>query len=79
MSDQQLQVCHFCQRTIKLAYYCEDCGTSCCSDCLNEEKIETLSCHDCNSQKIDTTKGKKFTCEDCGSENIVLGINLFLN
>ena len=70
MSDQQLQVCHFCQRTIKLAYYCEDCGTSCCSDCLNEEKIETLSCHDCNSQKIDTTKGKKFTCEDCGSENI---------
>jgi ribosomal protein L37AE/L43A len=70
MSDQQLQICNFCQRTIKLAYYCEDCGTSCCSDCLNEEKIETLTCHDCNSQKINIVKGKKYICEDCGSENV---------
>ena len=70
MSDHQMQICHFCQRTIKLAYYCEDCGTSCCSDCLNEEKIETLTCQNCDSQKIDTSKGKKPTCEECGSENI---------
>ncbi|TFF84089.1 MAG: hypothetical protein EU552_01530, partial [Promethearchaeota archaeon] len=70
MSDHQMQICHFCQRTIKVAYYCEDCGTSCCSDCLNEEKIETLTCQDCNSQKIDTSKGKKPICEDCGSPNI---------
>lgn len=70
MSDHQLQICHFCQRTIKLAYYCEDCGTSSCSDCLNEEKIEILVCQDCESQKIDTSKGKKPVCEDCGSENI---------
>lgn len=65
-----MQICHFCQRTIKLAYYCEDCGTSCCSDCLNEEKIETLTCQECNSQKIDTSKGKKLICEECGSENV---------
>jgi len=70
MSDHQMQICHFCQRTIKVAYYCEDCGTSCCSDCLNEEKIETLTCQDCNSQKIYTSKGKKPICEDCGSANI---------
>ncbi|TFG12680.1 MAG: hypothetical protein EU531_10380 [Promethearchaeota archaeon] len=70
MSEHQMQICHFCQRTIKLAYYCEDCGTSCCSDCLNEEKIETLTCQDCNSQKITTSKGKKLICEACGSENV---------
>ncbi len=42
MSEPHFQICRFCQRNVKLAYYCESCGTSCCSDCLHEEKIKSF-------------------------------------
>jgi len=71
MSEHQLQICRFCQRNVKLAYYCEDCGVSCCSDCLNEEKIESYFCQDCNSKNIEVSEsGKKKICKDCGRDNI---------
>lgn len=72
MSEQHFQICRFCQRNVKLAYYCEDCGTSCCSDCLHEEKIDTYLCQDCNSKDIFVPEsGNKKACKDCGAENIV--------
>ncbi|MFX1453010.1 MAG: hypothetical protein ACFFCM_19390, partial [Promethearchaeota archaeon] len=71
MSELNLQICRFCQRNIKLAYYCEDCGVSCCSDCLHEEKRDFFTCQDCNSKKIETSdSGKKRYCKECGSENL---------
>ncbi|NVM46085.1 MAG: hypothetical protein HWN79_14305 [Candidatus Lokiarchaeota archaeon] len=72
MSEQHFQICRFCQRNVKLAYYCEECGTSCCSDCLHEEKIDSYLCQDCNSKNIFVPEsGNKKTCNDCGAENIV--------
>jgi hypothetical protein len=72
MSEQHFQICRFCQRNVKLAYYCEDCGTSCCSDCLHEEKIDSYLCQDCNSKDIFVPEsGNKKACKDCGAENIV--------
>ncbi|MFX1408660.1 MAG: B-box zinc finger protein [Promethearchaeota archaeon] len=71
MSELHLQICRFCQRNIKLAYYCEDCGASCCSDCLTEERIESFICQDCNSKNIQVSEsGKKKFCKDCGKDNI---------
>ncbi|MFW9936407.1 MAG: B-box zinc finger protein [Candidatus Thorarchaeota archaeon] len=71
MSELHLQICRFCQRNIKLAYYCEDCGASCCSDCLTEERIESFICQDCNSKNIQVSEsGKKKFCKDCGNDNI---------
>ena len=72
MSDKSLQLCRFCQRTVKLAYYCEECGASCCSDCLHEEKIDYFVCQDCNSKNIEIREedGIK-VCKDCGKENII--------
>ncbi|MFX0059705.1 MAG: B-box zinc finger protein [Candidatus Hodarchaeota archaeon] len=71
MSELHLQICRFCQRNIKLAYYCEDCGASCCSDCLTEERIETYICQDCNSKNIQVPEsGKKLFCKECGKDNI---------
>jgi len=63
------QICRFCQRYVKLAYYCEDCGVSCCSDCLDEEKVDFLTCQDCNSTNIENS-GKRKVCRECGKENI---------
>ena len=72
MSEQQFQICRFCQRNVKLAYYCEDCGTSCCSDCLHEEKIDSYLCQACNSKNIFVPEsGNKKACKDCGADNIV--------
>lgn len=72
MSEQHFQICRFCQRNVKLAYYCEDCGTSCCSDCLHEEKIDSYRCQDCNSKNIFIPEsGNKKACKDCGAENII--------
>ena len=72
MSEQNLQICRFCQRNIKLAYYCEDCGASCCSDCLHEEKADYFVCQECNSKQIETSdSGMKKYCKDCGSENLI--------
>jgi len=72
MSEQHFQICRFCQRNVKLAYYCEKCGTSCCSDCLHEEKIDSYICQECNSKNIFIPEsGNKKACKDCGSENIV--------
>ena len=57
------QMCRFCQRYVKLAYYCEECGSTCCSDCLHEKKVDFYTCQECNSS-IDSDKRK---CE-CGNE-----------
>ena len=73
MSDQHFQICHFCQRNVKLTYYCEKCGTSCCSDCLHEEKIKSFICPECDSTNITLSESgdKKKICKDCGAENII--------
>jgi len=72
MSEQHFQICRFCQRNVKLAYYCEKCGTSCCSDCLHEEKIDSYICQECNSKNIFVPEsGNKKACKDCGAENIL--------
>ncbi len=69
MSDQ---VCRFCHRYVKLAYYCEECGASCCSDCLHEKKVDFFICQDCKSKNIKTLDSeKKKVCNDCGNENII--------
>ncbi len=72
MSDKSLQTCRFCQRTVKLAYYCEECSASCCSDCLHEEKIDYYICQDCNSKNIEIREehGAKI-CKECGKENVI--------
>ncbi len=71
MSGKDLQLCRFCQRHVKLAYYCEECGVSCCSDCLHDERVDYFICQECNSKNIEffDSNGKK-VCKDCGTENI---------
>ncbi|MBY9017842.1 MAG: hypothetical protein KGD66_03320 [Candidatus Lokiarchaeota archaeon] len=77
MSEQNMQICRFCHRHIKLAYYCDDCGVSCCSDCLHEEKIDYFVCQDCNSKNIEIKdSGKYGSCKDCESEHINKGSQL---
>ncbi|MBY9009694.1 MAG: B-box zinc finger protein [Candidatus Lokiarchaeota archaeon] len=71
MSDQHVQICRFCQRNVKLAYYCEKCGISCCSDCLHEEKIKTFICQECDSTNISISESGDKICEDCGAQRIV--------
>ncbi|MFX1314377.1 MAG: hypothetical protein ACFE9T_00805 [Promethearchaeota archaeon] len=66
------QMCRFCHNYVKIAYYCQECGTSCCSDCLHENKFEFLICQDCKSKNIEILDSeKKKICKDCGKENIV--------
>ncbi len=66
------QVCRFCQRYVKLTYYCEECGVSCCSDCLHEKKVEFYTCQDCNSKNIENSDSdKRKVCGECGKENII--------
>jgi len=73
MLDQHIQICRFCQRNVKLAYYCEDCGISCCNDCLHEEKYDFYVCQDCNSKNIEILdSGKKKICKSCEKENVKL-------
>ncbi|MFW9782185.1 MAG: hypothetical protein ACFFFB_07885 [Candidatus Heimdallarchaeota archaeon] len=73
MLDQHIQICRFCQRNVKLAYYCEECGISCCNDCLHEEKYDFYVCQDCNSKNIEILdSGKKKVCKNCEKENIKL-------
>ncbi|MBD3195571.1 MAG: hypothetical protein GF317_10975 [Candidatus Lokiarchaeota archaeon] len=70
--NQNRQVCRFCQQNTKLAYYCENCSSSCCSDCLDDEKVDSLICQDCNSKNIETSESEdKRVCGDCGNENII--------
>jgi len=71
MSGKDLQLCRFCQKHVKLAYYCEECGVSCCSDCLHDESVDYFICQECNSKNIEffDSNGKK-VCKDCGTENI---------
>ena len=71
MSEQLHQMCRFCHRNVKLAYYCENCGSSCCSDCLKEKKMESFRCQKCDSINIEfSDSGNKKICKDCGSEDI---------
>ncbi|MFX1431728.1 MAG: hypothetical protein ACFFCY_16300 [Promethearchaeota archaeon] len=65
------QVCRFCHRYVKLAYYCEECGSSCCSECLHEKKVDFFNCQDCKSKNIELSNSEnKRICKDCGSENV---------
>ncbi|MFW9876926.1 MAG: hypothetical protein ACFFG0_27855, partial [Candidatus Thorarchaeota archaeon] len=60
------------QRYVQLTYYCEDCGANCCSDCLNEKKIDFYTCQECNSKNIEIFESdKKKRCKDCDNENII--------
>lgn len=72
MSENNKQLCRFCQRQMRLTYYCEGCGASCCSDCLIEERIDYYVCNDCNSKSIEIldSEGRK-ACKDCNGENII--------
>ena len=66
------QVCRFCHRYVKLAYYCQECGSSCCSECLHEKKVDFFTCQDCKSKNIQVLKSeKKKVCGDCGNDNII--------
>jgi len=65
------QICRFCHRYVQLAYYCEDCGSNCCSDCLHEDHVDHYICQECNSKKVESSNSeKKRICKDCGSENV---------
>ena len=65
------QICRFCHRYVQLAYYCEDCGSNCCSDCLHEDHVDYYICQECNSKKVESSNSeKKRICKDCGSENV---------
>ncbi len=73
MSDQKSkQICRFCQREMKVIFYCEDCGVACCSDCLRDDFIDDFVCQDCNSKDIEfnQTEDKK-VCKECGRENVI--------
>ncbi|MFX0186487.1 MAG: B-box zinc finger protein [Candidatus Hodarchaeota archaeon] len=73
MSDQKSkQICRFCQREMKVIFYCEDCGVACCSDCLRDDFIDDFVCQDCNSKDIEfnQTEEKK-VCKECGTENVI--------
>jgi len=54
-----------------MQYYCEECGVSCCSDCLNEEKFDYFICQDCESKNIEILEDGTKLCTQCGKENIV--------
>ncbi|MFW9820260.1 MAG: hypothetical protein ACFFE5_11680 [Candidatus Thorarchaeota archaeon] len=65
------QICRFCHRYVKLAYYCEECGSSCCPECLHEKKVEFYICQDCKSKNIEFKKSEnKRVCKDCRAENV---------
>ena len=69
--SRKAQMCHFCNNKREIAYYCEDCGSSCCSDCLSTEKSIKFFCGECNSKNIEIKdSGDKKECKECGSENV---------
>ncbi|TFG19159.1 MAG: hypothetical protein EU529_16620 [Promethearchaeota archaeon] len=65
------QLCRFCNREMNVLFYCEDCGISCCSDCLRDDFIDDFVCQDCNSKDVtyNEKEGKK-VCKECGKENV---------
>ncbi len=66
------QICRFCHRYVQLAYYCEECGSNCCSDCLHEQHIDYFACQNCSSKNINISGSeKKKVCNDCGSDIII--------
>jgi len=74
MSEKHTHLCRFCQSNVlnnSLQYYCEECGTSCCSECLNEEKFDYFICQDCDSKNIEIREDGSKLCKECGKENVV--------
>jgi hypothetical protein len=55
---------------MELTYYCEDCGASCCPDCLNEEKFDYFVCTECESKNIEILSDGTKVCKQCESEHI---------
>ncbi len=70
MSNNNSHICRFCQSNMELAYYCEECGTSCCSDCLCEELFDYYVCQECDSKNIEILDGVK-VCKQCNATNII--------
>jgi len=70
MSNKNSQLCRFCQSSMELTYYCEDCGASCCPDCLNEEKFDYFVCTECESKNIEILSDGTKVCKQCNSKNI---------
>ncbi|MFO8017489.1 MAG: hypothetical protein R6U96_02540 [Promethearchaeia archaeon] len=72
MSEQinKPQKCRFCNRKVDFAYYCEECGMTCCSDCLQDEEKIIFVCQKCDSRKIEQNDPDGKICKDCGSSQI---------
>jgi hypothetical protein len=64
--------CRFCQTSNLSSNFCQNCGASFCSDCLNDEKIDTYICHDCKSKNIEILDDEETKiCKDCESKNAI--------
>ncbi|MHA1763377.1 MAG: hypothetical protein ACTSYC_06405, partial [Promethearchaeota archaeon] len=72
MTERVHSTCRFCQKPVKETHYCEECGASCCTDCLQEERKDYFTCQECNAITIEPENidGKK-VCKECGSEKLL--------
>ncbi|MHA1805653.1 MAG: LIM domain-containing protein, partial [Promethearchaeota archaeon] len=64
--------CRFCQKQVKETHYCEECGSSFCSECLQEERKDFFTCQECNAitMEPENIDGKK-VCKECHSEKLL--------
>ncbi len=70
MSDYYDNLCPFCENNLLLTYFCEDCTSVFCQECVHFAIADDLICASCGSHEISMANMASLECKSCKSRHI---------
>ena len=70
MSDYYDSICPFCENNLLLTYFCEDCTSVFCQECVHFAIADDLICASCGSHEISMANMSSLECKSCKSRHI---------
>ena len=70
MSDYYENLCPFCESNLLLSYFCADCHSVFCEDCVHFTIADELVCSSCGSREISMENIAALECKNCNSRHI---------
>ncbi|MHA1112082.1 MAG: hypothetical protein ACTSRE_13320 [Promethearchaeota archaeon] len=72
MADSYYEnLCPFCESNLLLSYFCEECHSVFCEECVHFALTDELKCATCGSKEVSMENMAQLECKDCKSKHIV--------
>jgi hypothetical protein len=71
MTDYYENLCPFCENNLLLSYFCEDCTSVFCEECVHFALTDEMACAACGSKEVSLVNLAALECKECRSKHIV--------